>query len=179
MIPETQLNRKTQYQIIGLSDMVSPVVVLLIFTLPMIVAAMLIAPLGVHDLVRSLVIFSAMSAVIAPIAAWRTFLIEFGFPSSEGSRLGAVIRLWIAGTLLLGAVFTLIMAVLGYSPIRPGPNPRLGFWLAEFTVSMFVSCGVWGAFAPVFAREALIRGAVMTGGLLFVAVATLGYVIFG
>jgi hypothetical protein len=154
-------------------------VVLLIFTLPMIVAAMLIAPLGVHDVIRSCVIFSAMSAVIAPIAAWQTFLIEFGFPASGGSRLGAVIRLWLSVTVILGAVFTLISAVLGYSPIRPGPNQRLGFWLAEFTVSMFVSCGVWGAFAPILTREAATRGALVTGGMLFVAVATLGYVIFG
>jgi hypothetical protein len=120
-----------------------------------------------------------MSAVIAPIAAWQTFLIEFGFPASGGSRLGAVIRLWLSVTVILGAVFTLISAVLGYSPIRPGPNPRLGFWLAEFAVSMFVSCGVWGAFAPILTREAATRGALVTGGMLFVAVATLGYVIFG
>src|SRR5437764_1131421 len=111
---------------------------MLIVVLPigvaMIAAAMLIAPMGLHDLGRSLLIFSAMSFVIAPIAAIRSLAIQFAFPASGVSRLGAVFRLWLATSLLLGAVFTLLMATLEYSPARPGPSPRLGFLLAEFSV---------------------------------------------
>jgi hypothetical protein len=42
---------------------------------------------------------------------------------------------------------------------------------------MFVSCGVWGALAPILRREVAIRGALTTGALLFIAVATLGFLV--
>src|ERR1700731_2174417 len=103
------------------------------------VAAMLIAPMGLPDLARSMLIFSAMSLVIAPIAGWRSLLIELAFPASGPRRFAAVLRLWLATSLLLGGIFTLLMAVLEYSPSRPGPSPRLGFLLADFSVSMLVS----------------------------------------
>ena len=55
------------------------------------------------------VTISALALVIAPIAAWRSLVIEFAFPKSPGSRFAAVSRLWVSASLLLGAVFTLLM----------------------------------------------------------------------
>jgi hypothetical protein len=52
-----------------------------------------------------------------------------------------------------------------------------GFLLAGFVLCMFVSCGVWGALAPILPRQVAIRGAFVTGSLLFVAVATLGFLV--
>jgi hypothetical protein len=153
--------------------------ILLPVRVAMIVAAMLIAPMGLHDLGRSLLIFSAMSIVIAPIAAWRSLLIAFAFATSPGSRFAAVFRLWVSTSLLLGAIFTLLVSVLGYSRSRPGPSPRLGFLLADFSVSMLVSFGICGAFAAIVRQEILVRGAVISGSLMFLAVAVLGYVAVG
>jgi hypothetical protein len=42
---------------------------------------------------------------------------------------------------------------------------------------MFVSCGVWGAFAAILPRNVVVGGAVTTGALLFVVVATLGFMV--
>jgi hypothetical protein len=120
-----------------------------------------------------------LSIVITPIAAWRSLLIAFAFPTSPGSRFAAVFRLWVSTSLLLGAIFTLLVSVLGYSRSRPGPSPRLGFLLADLSVSMLVSFGTWGAFSALLAREILLRGAIVSGLLLFSAIATLGYVVFG
>jgi hypothetical protein len=78
-----------------------------------------------------------------------------------------------------GAVFNLLFAIFRYSPTRPGPSPRIGFLIAEFTICMLVATGVFGGFAAIFPREILIRCAVVSGFLLFVAVATLGFMVFG
>jgi hypothetical protein len=77
------------------------------------------------------------------------------------------------------AVFNLLFAVLDYSPMRPEPNPTAGFLLAGFALCMFISSGVWGALAPILPRDVAIRGALATGALLFVAVATLGFCFLG
>jgi hypothetical protein len=81
--------------------------------------------------------------------------------------------------MMVSAVFILLMAVGDYSPARPGPSPVAGFLLAAFVLCMFVSCGVWGAFAAILPREIAIRGAVVTGCLLFVVLAGLGFMLFG
>jgi hypothetical protein len=78
---------------------------------------------------------------------------------------------------MVAAVINLVIAVLDYSPTRPGRNPTAGFLLAELVLCMFVSCGVWGALAPILPRRVAVRGALTTGALLFVAVATLGFLV--
>jgi len=78
---------------------------------------------------------------------------------------------------MVAAVFNLLMAVLDYSPARPGPNPTAGLLLAGFTVCMFVSSGIWGAFAAILPPKVSVGGALMTGALLFLAVATLGFLV--
>jgi hypothetical protein len=91
--------------------------------------------------------------------------------------VAAVLEVLLGGTVLLAAVFNLLMAVGEYSPTRPGPNPTAGFLLAGFVVCMFVSCGVWGAFAAILPRDVAVGGALTTGVLLFGVVATLGFML--
>jgi hypothetical protein len=90
-----------------------------------------------------------------------------------------VIKVWSGGIVMVAAVINLLYAAANYSPIRPGPNPTAGFLLAGLVLCMFVSCGVWGAFAPILPRDFAIRGALVTGFLLFLAVATLGFLAIG
>ena len=115
--------------------------IVLIFAVPMVIAALLISPTAFHNLIHGLPLY-AILGVIVPIAGWRTFLIEFAVPRTADTRLAAVLRVWVVGTVMVAAVFNLLMAVLDYSPARPGPNPTAGFLLAGFVLSMFVSSGV-------------------------------------
>jgi hypothetical protein len=150
--------------------------VLLIFGLPMIVAAVLISPSALHNLLHGALLY-AILGLLLPFAGWQIFLTVFAFPPSGTGRVAAVLNLWLCGTVLVAAVINLAIAVLDYSPARPGPNPMAGFLLAGFVLCMFVSCGVWGALAPILPRQVAIRGAFVTGSLLFVAVATLGFLV--
>ena len=79
--------------------------------------------------------------------------------------------------MLVAALFNLLMAAADYSPMRPGPNATAGFLLAGFVLCMFVSCGVWRAPAPILPPKVAVGGALVTGSLLFVAVATLGFMV--
>jgi hypothetical protein len=150
--------------------------VLLIFGLPMIVAAVLISPSALHNLVHG-VLFYAILALLLTFAGWQIFLTVFAFPPSGTGRVAAVLNLWVGGTVMVAAVINLAIAVLDYSPMRPGPNPTAGFLLAGFVLCMFVSSGIWGAFAAIIPRDLAIRGAMATGALLFIAVATLGFLV--
>ena len=137
------------------------------------------APIGFNDVVRTLLIGSAISLVVAPVAGWQSFLITLAFPSPGISRLAAVLRIWTGTSLLLGAMFVLMKAGFDYAPSRPGPHPWAGFLLADFSVSMLVSCGVWGTIAPVLSGDIAIRGALITGCVVSVVVALLGYMLVG
>jgi quinol-cytochrome oxidoreductase complex cytochrome b subunit len=150
--------------------------IVLIFAVPMILAALLISPTGFHNLIHGVPLYAALGLLL-PVVGWRTFVIEFAFPRAADTRLAAVIRVWVVGTVMVAAVFNLLMAVLDYSPARPGPNPTAGFLLAGFVLSMFVSFGVWGALSPILPRDVVIRGALVTGCLLFAAVATLDFLL--
>jgi hypothetical protein len=150
--------------------------IVLIFAVPMIVAAALISPSGLQNLIHGVPLYAALGLLL-PVVGWRTFLIEFALPQVADTRLAAVLRVWVVGTVMVAAIFNLLMAVLDYSPARPGPNPTAGFLLAGFVVCMFVSCGVWGAVASVLPPKVAIGGALVTGSLLFVAVATLGFMV--
>jgi hypothetical protein len=122
--------------------------IILIFAAPMVIAALLISPTGFHNLIHGLPLYAVLGLAL-PIVGWRSFLIEFALPRAADTRLAAVVRLWVVGTVLVAAIFNLLMAMADYSPMRPGPNPTAGFLLAGFTVCMFVSCGVWGALSPI------------------------------
>jgi hypothetical protein len=100
--------------------------VALIFGVPVIIAAVLISP-SVHG-----VLFYAVLGLLLPVAGWRIFLTRFAFPPSGTGRVAAVLNLWLGGIVMVAAVINLAIAVLDYSPVRPGPNPTAGFLLAGF-----------------------------------------------
>jgi hypothetical protein len=145
----------------------------------MILAAVLISPTGLHDVIHGLPFAGIIIGILLPFAAWLIFLSTFALPPSGSSRIEAVIKLWLGGTVMATAVINLLDAAANYSPIGPGPSPTAGFLLAGLVLSMFISFGVWGAISPVLRREFAIRGALVTGALLFLLVATLGFLIFG
>src|SRR6266446_3907280 len=95
-------------------------VIFLIFAIPMIVAAALLSPTGFHNLIHGVPLYAALGLLL-PIVGWRTFLIEFVFPTAAATRVVAVIRLWVIGSVMVAAVINLAIAVLDYSPARPGP----------------------------------------------------------
>jgi hypothetical protein len=150
--------------------------IILIFAVPMVIAALLISPSAFHDLIHGIPLYAVFGLVL-PIVGWRTFLIEFALPIAADTRLAAVMRLWVVGTVLVAAVINLLMAVLDYSPARPGPNPTAGFLLGGFVVCMFLSAGVWGAFTAILPPKVAVGGVLTTGVLLFLAVATLGFLV--
>jgi hypothetical protein len=152
--------------------------VVLVFGVPMILAAALISPSALHNLVHGWMLYAVVAAGL-PFIAWQTFLMIFAFPPSGTGRVAAVLRLWLGGTVMVAAVFNLLIAMGDYSPERPGLNPKAGFLLAGFVICMLVSCGVWGGFARILPREVALRGAFVTGCLLFAVVATLGYLLPG
>jgi hypothetical protein len=150
--------------------------IVLIFAVPMILAAVLISPSGLQNLIHGVPLY-AVFGLLLPVVGWRTFLIEFVFPTAAATRVTAVLRLWLVGSVMVATVMNLAIAVLDYSPARPGPNPTAGFLLAGFVLSMFVSSGVWGALSPILPREVAIRGALVTGCVLFGVAATLCYLV--
>ena len=150
--------------------------IVLIFGVPMIVAAALISPSALHNLTHGL-LFYAIVGLGLPFVGWQTFLAVFAFPPTGTRRVAAVLNLWLGGAVLVAAVFNLVMAMADYSPMRPGPNPTAGFLLAGFVLCMFISSGVWGAFAAILPPKVAVGGALTTGALLFVAVATLGFLV--
>ena len=150
--------------------------VILVFAVPMVIAALLISPTGFHNLIHGLPLY-AIFGLVLPIVGWRTFLIEFALPRAANTRLTAVMTVWAVGTVLVAAVLSLLMAVADYSPARPGPNPTAGFLLGGFVFCMFLSAGVWGAFTAILPPKVAVGGVLTTGILLFVAVATLGFLV--
>ena len=152
---------------------------LLIFALPMILAAVLISPTGLHDVIHGLPLAAIIIGLLLPFAAWPLFLSTLALPPPGTGRIQALIRLWAGGTIMATAIINLLSAVFDYAPKRPGPAPTAGFLLAGFVLSMFISCGFWGASAPILSREFAIRGVLVTGALLFVIVAAVGLMLFG
>jgi quinol-cytochrome oxidoreductase complex cytochrome b subunit len=149
---------------------------ILIFAVPMVIAALLISPTGFHNLVHGVPLYAVLGVVL-PIMGWRTFLIELALPRAADTRLAAVMRLWVVGTVLVAAVINLLMAALDYSLARPGPNPTVGFLLGGFVVCMFISAGVWGAFTAILPPKVAVGGALTTGALLFLVVAALRFLV--
>jgi len=148
---------------------------LLIFGLPVILAAVLISPTGLHDVIHGLPLCGIVIGLLLPFAAWPVFLSTFVLPPPGSGRIEALIKLWAGGTIMATAVINLLSAVFDYAPKRPGPAPTVGFLLAGFVLSMFISAGFWGAIAPILPREVAVRGALVTGALLLAT----GFLLFG
>ena len=90
----------------------------------MIVAAVLISPSALHNLVHG-VVFYAVIGLALPFVGWQTFLAVFAFPPSGTSRGMAVLTAWVGGTVLVAAVFNLVMAVADYFVSFSPPPARV------------------------------------------------------
>lgn len=161
--------------------------VVLIFGLPLVVAATMLSPEGLAYTVNAVVGYTGVMLVLLPFAAWPSFLIRAAFSPAGHSRLDAIINFWLGGAALVSAVMNLLVSMLEYSPhpLHFGPtghllvpyDPQGGFLLGSFTLCMLVSCGIWGVVTLVRPGAFALRGAVLTGLSLFGAVACLGYVV--
>jgi hypothetical protein len=75
----------------------------------------MIPPSALHNLVYG-ALFYAVVGFFLPFVAWRTSLSVFAFPPSGTGRVAAVLEVWLGGTVMVGTVFNLLMAVADYSP---------------------------------------------------------------
>ena len=92
------------------------------------------------------------------------------------------------GAILVSATINLLASMLGYStiPLHFDPaehqvipyDPRGGFLLGSFAICMLLSTGVWGAVLRVLPIGIVLKGAIVTGLLLFGAVVGLGYAVW-
>jgi hypothetical protein len=159
--------------------------ILLIFGAPMLIAGAMIDPQGLH--LWGLITYAGIMLVVMPFAGWPLLATQFVLPTAGRSRTGAVASLWFGGTLTAVAVTFWICAVLDY----PRPDARIdpmGHWLIPFApktgvagglfcLCMLVSCGVWGAISPILRQEVAIKGALISGCVLFAVVYVGGYLL--
>jgi hypothetical protein len=115
--------------------------------------------------------------VLLPFTAWPIFAAQLVLPTAGRTRLRAVINTWIGGTLTAVCVIFFIASVLDYP--RPGANidpnghllipfmPQFGLAFGLFCLCQFVASGLWGAISPILRPEVAIRGALITGCVLF------------
>jgi hypothetical protein len=149
--------------------------VTLVFGGSLLIAGTMISPAGFH--LWGLLSYAAFMLVLMPFAAWRIFVTQLVLPTAGQSRLGAVFNLWIGGTLTAVCVIFFIASVLGYP--SPGANidpsghllipfaPRFGLAFGLFCLCQFAASGIWGAISPILRPEVAIRGALITGCVLF------------
>lgn len=149
-----------------------------IFGVPLLVAGAMIDPQGLH--LSGLIMYAAIMLVVMPFLGWQLLATEFVFPSAGRTRLGAVIGLWIGGTLVAVAAISFIASALSYPrpsvAIDPSGHmlipfePRAGLAIGLFALCMLVSTGVWGAAASILRPEVAISGALISGCVLFLVV---------
>jgi len=162
--------------------------VVLIFGPPLVVATTMLSPQGLDYILNGIVRYAGVALVALPIFAWPTFLIQAAVPPPGQGRLRAIISLWLGGAVVVSAVMNLLASMLGYSPnplhfdaaghqLIPY-DPRGGFLLGTFAICMLLSTGVWGVISRVVPIGFALKGACVTGLLLFGAVAALGYVLW-
>jgi hypothetical protein len=149
--------------------------VTLVFGGSLLVAGTMISPAGFH--LWGLVSYTAIMLVLMPFAAWPIFATQLVLPTAGRTRLRAVINTWLGGTLTAVCVIFFIASVLGYP--SPGANidpsghllipfaPRAGLAIGLFFLCQFVASGLWGAVSPILRPEVAIRGALITGCVLF------------
>jgi hypothetical protein len=149
--------------------------IVLVFGVPLLIAGAMIDPQGLH--LGGLITYAAIMLVAMPFLGWQALATVFVFPSAGRTRLGAVIGLWIGGTLVAVAAISFIASALSYPrprvAIDPNGNmlipfePRAGLAIGLFALCMLVSTGCWGAVSPILRPEVAIPGALITGCVLF------------
>jgi hypothetical protein len=156
-----------------------------IFGLPLLLAAAMISPTDLN--LMGLLSCIVVAAIALPFIGWRTFLITAVFPLPGESRSESLVQLWIGGTLVLVAVFYFLGSAFSYPPattrIASDAHllipfaPRTGLAIGLFCLSMLVSCGCWGALAPLLRAEVVVSGALITGFALFIVVYGGGWIL--
>ena len=145
--------------------------VVLIFGLPMLIAAWLISStvLEIHHLLREFWLIVILS-VIFPFAGWPALIAlataYAANPEFTGqSRAAFLFEAWLDGAVLAASI---IIWFLAMSETQPGLNPTLGYVVGGFDLSMLVSFGFWGAMSFILPRpEMAIKAALVTGVALF------------
>jgi hypothetical protein len=151
----------------------------------MLLASAMIDPGGLH--LGGLLTFTAIVALALPVIGWPSLLLSAAFPPAGVSRLRSVVTFWIGGSVTATAVIWFIASVLSYP--RPGTvidptghllipfAPRFGLALGLFCLSLLVSCGCWGAIAPLLRPQVALMGALISGCVLFLVVYGVGWLL--
>lgn len=63
--------------------------IVLIFAVPLVIAAALIPPNGLHYFIHGVPLYVVLGLLV-PVVGWRTFLIEFALPRLAESRLAGI-----------------------------------------------------------------------------------------
>jgi hypothetical protein len=162
--------------------------VVLLFVPPLFVGSTMLCPQGLGYTINAVVGYAGIMLLLLPFAAWPLFLIQIAAPLPGQTRVQAVISTWFGGAALVSAVMNFLGAALGYSPnpLHVDPtghqlipyDPQTGVLLGGFALCMLLSLGCWGVLARVLPGAFVLRGALVTGLLLFGAVAGLGYILW-
>jgi hypothetical protein len=151
----------------------------------MLLAGAMIDPGGLH--MRGLLTFTVIVAVVLPFIGWPSLLLSAAFPPAGVSRLRSVATFWIGGSVTATAVISFVSSVLSYPrpSARVDPSghllipfaPRFGLALGLLCLSLFVSCGCWGAIAPILRPQVALLGALISGCVLFLVVYGAGWLL--
>ena len=149
--------------------------VTLVFGGSLLIAGTMISPAGLH--IWGLISYTGIMLVLLPFTAWPIFATQLVLPTAGRTPVRAVINTWLGGTLTAVCVIFFIASVLGYP--SPGANidpsghllipfaPRFGLAFGLFCLCQFAASGIWGAISPILRPEVAIRGALITGCVLF------------
>lgn len=155
-----------------------------IFGVPLVVATVLLSPQGLDYILHGVAMYSVVALLFLPFVAWPVLATEGIFPTGA-SRKRAVLRLWLGGAVLVSAVMNFLGSALDYSPSGRGfdpaghelipYDPQLGLLIGGFALCLLIATGIWGVAARLMAPNSAVRGAFVTGLLLFGTMAGIGY----
>jgi hypothetical protein len=159
--------------------------VAVVFGLPLLLAGAMIDPAGLH--LWGLIGYTGIMLVLMPFAGWPLLLTQFVLPTAGHSRLGAVASLWFGGTLTAVAAISWLHSVLGYPSAGAAVDPmghllipyapRAGLAIGLLALCMLISSAVWGTISPILRPDVAIKGALITGCVLFAVVYVAGYLL--
>ena len=156
--------------------------IVLVFAVPLVIAGAMIDPAGLH--LGGLLAYAAIVFVALPFAAWGSFALVAAFPAAGESRSRSLLTFWFGSSVTATAVVSFLSSALSFP--RPGARidpighllipfmPRAGVAVGLFALCMLLSCGCWGAIAPILRPQVALSGALISGPVLFLAVYALG-----